>query len=202
MRQPKRRDARRRRARRALKRPRPRLILLTGMPAAGKTFFGEWLEREHGYLHLDVEVDGVLERAGLAREWAAIFQEGRAHAFVDAVRRKGRDVVVNWGFPPRYLNQVELLKDAGFDLWWLDADVAAARRAFHKRGSGSLAAFDRQVAAIAASEEAIADVVEVNALRTLDMKGRRLRPKTIFLRLTRKRATTSSAALRDEMHGD
>src|SRR5712691_7552921 len=39
-------------------------FLISGIPASGKSTFCRWLEEKKGFLHLDVEEDGVLDRHG------------------------------------------------------------------------------------------------------------------------------------------
>src|SRR6266436_5041485 len=48
-------------------------FLISGIPASGKSTFCRWLEGNKGFLHLNVEEDGVLDRHGLATAWATLF---------------------------------------------------------------------------------------------------------------------------------
>src|SRR5216117_1257584 len=110
------------------------ILLISGVPAAGKSHFGAWLERSHSYLHLDVEREGRLAKYGLEDAWAACFNALQAEPLVSALMKLGPPVVLDWGFPPRWLSVVRLLKSAGVVIWWFDADHAAARKAFIARG--------------------------------------------------------------------
>jgi hypothetical protein len=87
------------------------IVLLAGVPAAGKLYFGQWLEKHHGFLHLDVEKDGRLVLLGLDGAWNQCFQAGDVKPFVAALRGMGRSVIVNWGFPPSWLSVVRGLKE-------------------------------------------------------------------------------------------
>jgi hypothetical protein len=156
------------------------LVLLAGVPAAGKTYFGNWLEEHQGFLHLDVEKDGRLVSMGLDGAWNHCFQAGDVKPFVSSLRGIGRPVIVNWGFPPACLPVVQDLKDHGLVLWWFDADRDQARREFTKRGDVSLVAFERQVAAIAANWPAIEAVFQPNIVTTLDAEGRRMEPEEVY----------------------
>lgn len=123
-------------------------LLISGIPASGKSAFCEWLEGKKGFLHLDVEEPGVLDRHGLAPAWNTLFDAGRSAAtFLEALERFKRPVAINWGFPPEHLPAVRKLFDGGVMLWWFAADWAVARRKFVERGSmkGPVEAFDSQI---------------------------------------------------------
>src|SRR6266446_3289448 len=89
-------------------------FLISGIPASGKSTFCKWLEEKKGFLHLDVEKPGVLDRHGLATAWDALFDASTSAAsFVQALERFKRPVVIDWGFPPECLNTVRKLSEAG-----------------------------------------------------------------------------------------
>src|SRR5437016_12565980 len=108
------------------------ILLISGLPASGKSYFSEWLERTKSFVHFDVEKDGRVERRELQPLWDRCFEGKTAKPLVDALRKIGSPVVWNWGFPPEALSVVEMLKHEGVQIWWFDADHAAARRAFIK----------------------------------------------------------------------
>jgi predicted kinase len=125
------------------------LVLLSGRPGTGKTAFANWLAAERGFTHVDTDSDrsalqllaGVqsAEAAAAARNWA---------------QDLGSNVVVEWGFKLAYLDRVRLLRDAGFDAWWLDGDEPAARQGYISRHGDSAPAMDaywRQVQQIEAA---------------------------------------------------
>ena len=121
-------------------------FLISGIPASGKSTFCRWLEENKGFLHLNVEEDGVLERHGLATAWEALFDKGATAApFVEALERFKRPVAIDWGFPPECLDIVRKLFDAGVMLWWFAADWAVARRKFKERGTLPVELFDIQI---------------------------------------------------------
>ena len=121
-------------------------FLISGIPAAGKSTFCRWLEEKKGFLHLDVEKPGVLDRYGLATAWDALFDAGGAAApFIDALDKFKRPVAIDWGFPPEHLDAVRKLFDGGVMLWWFAADWAVARRKFQLRRYPHVQAFDIQI---------------------------------------------------------
>jgi hypothetical protein len=157
-----------------------RLVLLSGVPAAGKSHFGAWLERHHHFLHLDVEKEGRLKSVGLDGSWAAVFATGDVGPFLSALRATRRSVLVNWGFPVSCLPIVQALERHGVVLWWFDADPQQAKAEFTRRGDVSLVAFERQMAAIAAHWTAIEAVFSPNIVTTLAADGRRTPSKKLF----------------------
>jgi hypothetical protein len=136
-------------------------FLISGIPASGKSSFCSWLEEKKGFLHLDVEKNGVLDRHGLTTAWDTLFDPNASAApFIEALEKFKRPVVIDWGFPPEYLDTVRKLFEAGVMLWWFAADWAVARRKFIQRGTvkGSVAVFDIQIRKIEAA------LPEINAL--------------------------------------
>jgi len=134
-------------------------FLISGIPAAGKSTFCRWLEEKKGFLHLDVEKPGVLDRYGLASAWATLFDVSTSAAsFVQALDRFNRPVVIDWGFPPEHLNTVRKLSEGGVMLWWFAADWTVARRKFQLRRYPFVQDFDIQIRKIEAA------LPEINAL--------------------------------------
>jgi len=134
-------------------------FLISGIPAAGKSTFCRWIEEKKGFLHLDVEKSGVLDRHGLASTWATLFDVGTsAVPFVQALEKFKRPVVIDWGFPPERLDAVRTLFDGGVMLWWFAADWAVARRKFELRRYPHVQDFDLQIRKIEAA------LPEINAL--------------------------------------
>ena len=95
-------------------------FLISGIPASGKSTFCRWLEEKKGFLHLDVEKPGVLDRYGLATAWASLFDASTSAApFLQALDRFNRPIAIDWGFPPEHVNAVRKLFDADVMLWGL-----------------------------------------------------------------------------------
>lgn len=125
------------------------LVLLSGRPGAGKTSYAEWLAAQRGFIHVDTD-----------SEWATwgpllcIRSAEAAIATANRARDLGPNVVIEWGFKMALLDCVRLLRDAGFDAWWLDGDEAAARQGYvMRRGDapGVMAAYWTQVREIEAA---------------------------------------------------
>jgi hypothetical protein len=134
-------------------------FLICGIPASGKSTFCRWLEEKKGFLHLNVEEDGVLDGQGLAAEWLALFgASATAAPFIEALEKFKRPVVIDWGFPPEHLDTVRKLFDGGVMLWWFAADWTVARRKFMERGTLPMELFDIQIRKIQAA------LPEINAL--------------------------------------
>ena len=136
-------------------------FLISGIPASGKSTFCRWLEQKKGFLHLDVEEPGALERHDLATSWQALLRDGgSASPFLEALEKFKRPVVLDWGFPPKHLPAVRKLFDGEVMLWCFAADWAVARRKFVERGGtkGPVETFDIQIREIEAA------LPEINAL--------------------------------------
>jgi hypothetical protein len=134
-------------------------FLISGIPASGKSTFCRWLEEKKGFLHLDVEKPGVLDRYGMATAWATLFDANTSAApFVQALEKFKRPVAIDWGFPPECLDAVRKLFAGGVMLWWFAADWTVARRKFQLRRYPHVQDFDIQIRKIEAA------LPEINAL--------------------------------------
>ena len=156
------------------------LLLLSGIPGAGKSHFGQWLEDNHGYVHVDVEKDGRLDTYHLIDDWNSCFTSPDVGPFVKSLHCLGERVVVNWGFPPRFLSVVQGFKAAGLVPWWFDADHDAARRAFVARGDVAIRAFEIQMAAIRDQWPSIEATFRPNLITTLRSDGSRVLAEAIY----------------------
>lgn len=105
-------------------------LLVTGIPGAGKTTIGDYLEKEKGFTHLDYEKPGFRKTA------------------VQAAAIQG-SVVISWGFMPGTDDdEVQSLRNAGFKLVWFDGNRESARREFIRRGTVAVMYLDIQMARI------------------------------------------------------
>ena len=168
------------------------IFLISGVPASGKSYFCEWLERTAPFLHFDVEKDGRLERRGLKPLWDRCFTAGSAGPLIKALRAVGSPVVLNWGFSPEWLSVVTMLKCEGVGIWWFDADHAAARRAFIKRADVPLECFDRQMPKIVRAWPSIKTLFEPNIITTLGADDKRPSPEEVFRQVTGVRTEDSA----------
>ncbi len=119
------------------------LLLITGIPGTGKTWYGDKFAEEFGFVHYD------LEDAQTASRFAA----NPLQFLADAVGQK-RSVVVTWGFLPDSTQTALVLRfrAAGFKLIWFDGDRPSALRQFQKRGTVSEELFYLQMYRIEASK--------------------------------------------------
>lgn len=158
--------SKKRRSGRTLKRPESlRLLLLTGIPATGKTRIGDHLRDQHGFRHLDFEQMPTLQRY-LNRDEPGLRQR------IEALRKSGRDVVVTWGFvPDTQLRFVLLLRSLGFKWVWFDGDRHSALREYLNRGSEQQD-WDRQLAKIEVHIDPHIDSLAPAVVNTFDDMGR------------------------------
>lgn len=73
------------------------LTPLAGVPASGKTYFGEWLAMNHGYIHIDVEKRGQLAAHGFEQAWNQATREMKPEILVRHAEKLSRQIVINWG---------------------------------------------------------------------------------------------------------
>lgn len=161
----------------------PHQMLIAGIPSAGKSYFGDWLETHHGFLHIDDVSGNRLRLYGLHQAWEESLLARDARPFIDELQKCGRPAVLNWGFPLDSLAFVGLLKHAGLTLWWFDADIKAARRE-HIRNGRDVTAFDVQVTDIAAHRTQIDMLFQPNVLHVLSPQGERMPPEEILEKMS------------------
>jgi hypothetical protein len=117
------------------------VILLSGIPGAGKSTFGRYLSREHNFAHYDLECwPRGWPNPHLKERWDA-----DRRAFVEELRQYHDRVVLDWGFPVSCASWVAELRDQGVQLVWLDCDTNRARDAVVRRGGTDWIAFYQQV---------------------------------------------------------
>jgi hypothetical protein len=157
-----------------------RLLLIAGIPAAGKSHFCGWLAQHHGFVHVDPEQEGRLEQLGIAEVWRRAFHDHDPGELLDALRALGPRVVLDWGFPPQLIYFAEELSENGVELWWFDADRRRARDEFIRRDTVPVAALDIQMLAVQEYWEAIRELFHPNIILVLDAEGMRMEPNAIW----------------------
>ena len=157
-------------------------LFVAGVPATGKSWLGQWLTEEHGYLHIDAERDkgADFDRVGVHDEWDELISTGRATKFVKAIGRLRHPVIVNWGFPTRYLYVVSALQADGVRTWWFHAERYLARQAFVARGGIDPAYFDRQMVDIEREWLLIVSVVRPRIVQGLNPDGSQRTPEELW----------------------
>ena len=158
------------------------IILIAGIPGSGKSSYAAWLQEHKGFLHIDLDEDegGLLESAELKSFRDAAFEIGSAKPLVESLSKLSKPIVVDWGFPARYLGVVSAFKSAGMQLWWFDGDRMAARQAFLRRGTVPVEALDAQMASIDESWFEIQRVFDSQVIETVSPGPRFLPPDSIF----------------------
>lgn len=110
--------------------PKQAIILLSGVPATGKSEFARHLAREYGFAHYDLECH---PRGWPHPELKATWDASRS-GFVAQLRQYHERIVLDWGFPPSAVPWVEELRRSGAKLVWFDGDIARAQQVFVQRG--------------------------------------------------------------------
>ena len=141
------------------------IILLSGVPATGKTSFGRFLARTQDFAHYDLE--------GHPRGWPypelkQTWDESPV-LFVSELRRRHPRVALDWGFPVHCRPIVSLLQGEGVRLIWFDGDRSEARRVFEARGGIALSKFEGQIADIQRAD--FPRTLECQVIATLSAGG-------------------------------
>ena len=128
-------------------------LLVTGIPACGKTTFARWLVANHGYI-----------RCPQGEEPGPDFYADLSKALSANV-----NVVIDWGFPVQDLQKVESLLAAGTTGWWFDGDRSAALEAFKMREGhpGTVEDFQRQLGQIEQAWSSISAVFSDHVLEVI-----------------------------------
>jgi hypothetical protein len=165
------------------RRPPPEILLLSGVPATGKSTFGRWLQQERGFLHWDLEKQAVLI-TGRQLEWSPLLETRPGiRYFVRELGRMRPRVALDWGFPPERLGIISALQEEGVHTWWFDGDRTAALESFRRRGTVPLAAWHIQVSKIEDHWHRIEETYGPRMIRTLDANGRYADPEELSRRI-------------------
>lgn len=144
------------------------LILLSGWGGVGKPEYCQWLAKERGFVH--VEVNSAPRRELVLRA----HNIPSASAARNVVRAIGPSVVVEWGFDVPLFQCVQLLRAVGFEAWWFDGDRYAAQQGYVKRRgtlTEAVGAYDRQTRAIEAAWSRLRAFYADRVIRTLPRDG-------------------------------
>jgi hypothetical protein len=94
------------------------ITLVSGVPGSGKTYFGDWLQAEKGFLHIDME---AFQGSTAHQIWNTALRTGNLPLFLDHLRGRSPNVVLTWGFHPNNFPLVRALRDAGVVAWYFTA---------------------------------------------------------------------------------
>lgn len=137
-------------------------IVVSGVPGTGKSTYANWLCQTYGFMHQDVDWQGLPSASVLAQ----------------------RPLVVDWGFPanePALTDCIALIrswKANSARLWWFDGDREAALESFLKRGTVPKQFWDYQMAGIDDNWRKIEAVI--NGRLDVISPAQRLTPEQIF----------------------
>jgi hypothetical protein len=151
-------------------------LLIAGLPGAGKSQFCRWLAQEHDFVHIDTDVDPVIN------ELASQNQRVVLSAATGLIGR-GPRIALEWGFRPAFLPQVRAVIGAGLSPWWFGGSEAAARRSYRQRVRGdhrAMQAFETQLGAIHMEWTGIAEVFEGHILPVVDLGPTYMPPDEIY----------------------
>jgi hypothetical protein len=153
------------------------VVILWGVPGAGKSTVARWLRDEKGYEHVENDktaLKGVT--TDLEQAWVAV-PRGQVSpaAFVSAAQRRGRPVVVEYGLWARrpWIDLLRRLQVAGAEPWWFDGDRVAAKAAWREDNRKSSRPFpdnawDQVVAEIDANWPMLAELFGERIIRTIE----------------------------------
>lgn len=136
-----------------------KLILLTGIPATGKTTLGNYLKNNHGFKHIDFE--DAISLNQFAKD---------PDTFLESLAKEDK-VVISWGFCPDEIQtpMVIYLKTKEFNLFWLDGDHVSALREYIRRNTGAKSAFYYQMFRIESFE--VVSKITPTVINTFNPKG-------------------------------
>ena len=159
----------------------PIIVLLSGIPATGKTSFGKWLEEQKGFLHIDRENDIQWKDCYRKAALETALQSSGPDCFIKKAHKIGKPIALDWGFPPCALPIVRELQSSGAVPWWFNGGRKIARSKFVERGGGiGLNCFDIQMNAIEQHWHDISDIFNTRIIETLRSDGSYLEPELIY----------------------
>jgi hypothetical protein len=172
----------------------PTRLLIAGIPAAGKSKFGNWLHENHGYIHIDMDKE-LGKSTRIDHAFGAFLFTCDVHQLLDVLDRLGHLVVIDWGFMPMWIPYISAMMRNGMVLWWLDGDRRRAREKFIEREDEirrkggerepyDIQLMDNQMARIEALWPEFSQLVGNNIIHVLHADGPRMPHEEIWRRIT------------------
>src|SRR5215510_1307297 len=96
-------------------------LFLAGVSATGKSSFGNWLEEQKGYFHLDFDEEDIVQRRGFGQEQDLLWHQLQSEPLLQALLARGQPIVLTWGFAPHFLPIVKHILAWGFVPVWFTA---------------------------------------------------------------------------------
>ena len=164
------------------------IVLISGIPGAGKSFFGRWLVANKSFLHFEFEQDKLpisLEKHGLTQVWERFSNDTNSHEFIDGLRNLNQPVALDYGFPVNdlCLSMVQRFCKAGITPWWFTGDRLQARIHMLVDKPNNGPNFDKQYASITEGWPKISQLFGSNIIQTVPPDGTHVSPVEIYTRI-------------------
>lgn len=159
-------------------------LLIAGIPATGKSTFGDWLEGQQSYLHLDFDEEDRVAQRGFGTEQQLLWHHQQGEPLRQALLARHQPIVITWGFAPQFLPTVRHIVTWGLVPVWFTAMPAVARQAFIARGGIDVRFFDQYLALLAPHEAELMTIFGSHSVRPLSDDGARLACSTIYQDVT------------------
>lgn len=148
-------------------------MLVTGIPGAGKTTFGNWLKTNLFFHHFDMEKD-LRDMPDLKDKWRDGLDSGDYGAFLTQVRQLSKNIVMTWGYPEQAVHLARHGEKLGLISFWFDGDRPVSRRCWLARERIPLdyphdCYFDHLVGQVTPSE--IVEVFDQRTVSTITEAG-------------------------------
>jgi hypothetical protein len=154
------------------------LLLISGQPGAGKSTYCRWLEKEHGYTHVETDAEWSAWGRLLTTDLDEI---GPARDVRNRLRQYGPNVALEWGFLREMMPRVRQLIMIGLEPWWFRADEKVAFQHYMCRsGPASAEAYQSQLEKIAGGLQEIEKVYRGRILNVLNADGTRMSAEEIL----------------------
>lgn len=153
-----------------------RIILISGLPASGKSSYCRWLHAARDYVHVDLDQD--LRRGAVSLP-----------SMLDSLRRSAFSAAIDWGFHPHADFQAARCLTREIDgFWWFDGDREAARQRFCERRDrgehpATLDDFERQLDQINSNWTEIENLFRGRIIRSILPGPRNIAPEVIFAQM-------------------
>ena len=124
-------------------RPLPQVLVLWGVPGAGKSYFAEWLANHKGFARIDTHSMGA-GSSPLEWSWYAVLNgQAEPETFVKLANAYGSPVVLEYGLWANRQNieRLSRIVAAGAEAWWFDGDREAACQSWRQANATGGKAF-------------------------------------------------------------